>query len=244
MSIIDQHHVTESQPHPTAARETSSAAVTAMTLVKTKLRGWIHAFTTPLALANAIVLICLAPTPTLKWACAVFGLCSLILFGISATYHLGTWKPIVLRTLKRMDHSNIFLLIAGTYTPLSIAGLTGSDLAICLGVVWGGAIAGILMEIFWVTAPRVLRVVVYVLLGWVAVWFMPQLWASEGPAVLWLLIAGGLCYTIGAVFYAIKKPNPWPRYFGFHEFFHTGTVLGYACHAVAIWLAVMTYTAP
>lgn len=109
---------------------------------------------------------------------------------------------------------------------------------------WGGAIAGILMEIFWVTAPRVLRVVVYVLLGWVAVWFMPQLWASEGPAVLWLLIAGGLCYTIGAVFYAIKKPNPWPRYFGFHEFFHTGTVLGYACHAVAIWLAVMTYTAP
>ncbi|MCI5826237.1 MAG: hemolysin III family protein [Arcanobacterium sp.] len=210
-----------------------------MNLVKTKLRGWIHAFTAPLALANAIVLICLAPTPTLKWACAAFGLCSLILFGISATYHLGTWNPIVLRTLKRMDHSNIFLLIAGTYTPLAISGLSGASRTICLSVVWGGAIAGILMEVFWVTAPRVLRVVVYVLLGWVAIWFMPQFWVSEGPAVVWLLLAGGLCYTIGAVFYAIKKPNPWPRYFGFHEFFHTGTVLGYSCHVVAIWLALM-----
>lgn len=241
----EQDQITASQAAPLSTQGTTAVRTTSstITLVKTKLRGWIHACTTPLALANAIVLICLAPTPTLKWACAVFGLCSLILFGISATYHLGTWKPFVLRTLKRMDHSNIFLLIAGTYTPLSFAGLTGFDLKLCLGVVWGGAIAGILMEIFWITAPRVLRVVVYVLLGWVALWFLPQFWAGEGPAVVWLILAGGLCYTVGAVFYAIKKPNPWPRYFGFHEFFHTGTVLGYSCHAVAIWLAVMAYSA-
>lgn len=207
-------------------------------LVKTKMRGWIHAFTAPLALANGIVLTVLAPTVELRWASAIYMSCGLILFGISAIYHLGHWKEAVRKTLQRMDHSNIYLLIAGTYTPMAMAGLSPTSRTICLSVVWGGAIAGILMELFWQRAPRVLRVLVYALVGWVAIWFIPEFWINAGPAVFWLLLAGGLCYTIGAVFYATKRPNPWPRYFGFHEFFHTGTVLGYACHAVAIWLAM------
>lgn len=208
-------------------------------LMKTKMRGWIHAGTAPLALANAIVLVCLAPGAALKWACAVYLACGLILFGVSATYHLGKWKPAVFRALRRMDHSNIFLLIAGTYTPLSVALLDEKTCTLVLCIVWIGALAGIIMQVAWITAPRFLSVACYVLLGWVAIWFLPEYWISGGPAIVWLLIAGGICYTVGAAFYATKKPNPWPRYFGFHEFFHTGTVLGYACHAVAIWLAVM-----
>ena len=208
-------------------------------LMKTKLRGWIHAITTPLALANAIVLIALAPTAALKWASAIYGLCSLVLFGVSATYHLGKWKPRVRMVFKRMDHSNIFLLIAGTYTPLSVALLDGGTRTLVLSIIWIGAIAGVFMQVFWINAPRFLSTAIYVLLGWVAIWFLPSFWATGGPAIVTLLIAGGICYTVGAVFYALKRPNPWPRYFGFHEFFHTGTVLGYACHAVATWLAVM-----
>ena len=143
------------------------------------------------------------------------------------------------RAFKRMDHSNIFLLIAGTYTPITMALLSGTTRAVVLSIVWIGALLGIFMQIFWITAPRFLQVALYVVLGWVAIWFLPSYWVAGGPAIVWLLIAGGICYTVGALFYAIKKPNPWPRYFGFHEFFHTGTVLGYSCMAVAIWLAVM-----
>ena len=210
-------------------------------LVKTKLRGWIHAVTTPLALANGVTLIALAPGAALKWAAAIYMACAIILFGISATYHIGPWSPKVRQFFKRMDHANIYLLIAGTYTPLTVAGLSGTARVVCLATVWICAIAGGTMEVLWLNAPRVLRVVTYALVGWVAIWFIPQFWHNCGPAVVWLLLAGGLCYSVGAVFYAIKKPNPWPRYFGFHEFFHTGTVLGYACHAVATWLAVMAW---
>ena len=209
-------------------------------LPKPKMRGWSHAMMAPLTLANSIVLVVLAPTVALRMACVVFGLSAVVLFGNSAVYHLGRWSVKVHSVLRRIDHSNIFLLIAGTYTPLSVALLDRGTAILVLSIVWGGALAGILMSVFFPNAPRWLSTPLYVLLGWVAVWFLPDFWRAGGPAIVWLIIAGGICYTIGAVFYGFRWPNPWPRVWGFHEFFHLGTVAGYACQAVAVWLAVMS----
>ena len=139
----------------------------------------------------------------------------------------------------RLDHSNIFLLIAGTYTPLSVAVLPHDQAVTILSIVWGGALAGILLNLFWPTAPRWLATLIYVALGWVALWYLPQFWALAGPAVVWLLLAGGILYTIGAIVYATKKPDLSPRWFGFHEIFHTFTVLAWACHCTAVYLTVL-----
>ncbi len=205
--------------------------------VKPKLRGWIHAGTAPLALVAGIVLIVLTPSPD-RWASAVFVASSLVLFGTSAVYHRGTWSPRVGVTLRRLDHANIFLLIAGTYTPLAWMLLDRPTAQLLLAVVWGGAIAGILMRVFWLSAPRWLYVPLYIALGWVAVWFLPAFSAAAGPALVWLIAAGGIAYTLGAVVYGFKRPNPSPRWFGFHEIFHVGTVIGFLCHLVAVFIAV------
>jgi len=207
--------------------------------IKPKLRGWLHLAATPLSLAASIVLVCLAPTTPTKIGSAVYLACSLILFGVSATYHRFYWAPRWETMWKRLDHSNIFLLIAGTYTPLTIALLTRSDATILLSVVWGGALAGILLNLFWPTAPRWLTTLIYVALGWVAVWYLPQLWAGGGPAVVLLIVAGGVLYTLGAIVYGMKKPDPSPTWFGFHEIFHAFTVAAWACHCVAVYLAVL-----
>ncbi|MBR5950822.1 MAG: hemolysin III family protein [Actinomycetaceae bacterium] len=209
-------------------------------LPKPKLRGWSHAVMAPLTLANSIVLVVLAPTVGLRAASVVFGASAVVLFGNSAVYHIGRWSVRVHSVLRRIDHSNIFLLIAGTYTPLSVALLDKGTAILVLSIVWGGSLAGILMSVFFPNAPRWLSTPLYVLLGWVAIWFLPDFWRAGGPAIVWLVIAGGIAYTIGAIFYGFRWPNPWPRVWGFHEFFHLGTVAGYVCQAVAVWLAVMT----
>ncbi|MDO4792194.1 MAG: hemolysin III family protein [Buchananella hordeovulneris] len=208
-------------------------------LLKPHLRGWIHAATTPLALAASIVLVVLAPTAALKWASSVFLASSLLLFGISALYHRFNWKPTAQAVLRRLDHSNIFLLIAGTYTPLSVALLDPDDARVLLIVVWVGAAFGILGRVFFSYAPRWLYTPLYVILGWVALWYLPQFWTNGGPAIVWLVVAGGISYTLGALVYALKWPDLWPRWFGFHEVFHTFTVAGWVTHCVAAFLAVL-----
>jgi hemolysin III len=206
---------------------------------KPLLRGWIHAITTPLALAAGIVLICLSPGTALKWACAVFMSCSLILFGNSALYHLGDWSPTVTNVLRRIDHVNIFLLIAGTYTPAAFALNTFWQRVIIIGL-WSCTAVALLVHVIWINAPRWLYTVVYIVFGVSGVGFLGLFWQSPsaGPAVVWLIVAGGICYIAGAIVYALRKPNPWPKVFGFHEIFHCGTVAGYACHMVAIFLVV------
>jgi hemolysin III len=205
--------------------------------VKPRLRGWIHAGIAPFVLAAAIVLVALSPTTPVRWANAVFGLTAVLLFCTSAVYHRGHWSPRVAAVLRRMDHTNIFLIIAGTYTPLAVLLLSHGTARTLLVVVWSGALVGLLMRIFWLGAPRWLYVPIYVALGWVAVWFMPQFWHSGGPAIVWLVMAGGLAYTVGAVVYGFKRPNPSPRWFGFHEIFHSLTVAGFTCHYVAVSIA-------
>jgi len=209
----------------------------AVEAVKPHLRGWIHAGVTPLVLVASIVLVVLSPTPAAKWSTAVFGLTAVMLFGTSAVYHRGRWSPRVAGILRRLDHTNIFLIIAGSYTPLSVLLLPAHTAKVLLIIVWSGALAGMLARIFWLGAPRWFYVPVYVALGWVAVWFLPQFYREGGPAITWLVIAGGLSYTAGAVVYGLKRPNPSPRWFGFHEVFHALTVVGYSCHYIAVSIA-------
>jgi hemolysin III len=217
----------------------SVAAAAQAARLKPRLRGWIHAITAPLALAASIVLVVLAPPVAGKVAAAVFGMSAFLLFGTSAVYHRGTWSPRIEAALRRMDHSNIFLIIAGTYTPLAVLLLSQTTATILLAIVWGGALVGLLARVLWMSAPRWVYVPVYVALGWVAVAYMGQFWATGGPAVVWLVVSGGIAYTLGAIVYGTKFPDPSPRWFGFHEIFHALTVAGFACHTVAIFLAAL-----
>jgi hemolysin III len=222
-------------PLATAATAVSAAVAG----LKPKARGWIHAGATPLVLAAGIVLIVLSSPVVGKVAAAVFTATSLSLFGMSAIYHRGRWSTRVAGVLRRIDHANIFLIIAGTYTPLSVLLLTRHNATVLLLIVWGGAGLGLLAHLFWMAAPRWVYVPVYVALGWVAVAYMHQFWQTGGPAIVWLVICGGIAYTLGAVIYGTKFPNPSPRWFGFHEIFHACTVLGFACHTVAIFIATL-----
>ena len=224
-----------------AVQSVSAAAAETAAWVKPRLRGWIHAVTAPLALAAAVVLVVLADTTGDKVACAVFGLTAVMLFGTSAVYHLGTgtWSPRTAALLRRLDHANIFLIIAGTYTPLAVMLLPSGTATVLLWVVWSGAILGLVARVLWMGAPRWLYVPVYVALGCVAVGYIPQFAASGGAAVAWLVASGGVAYILGAVVYGTRFPNPSPRWFGFHEIFHVLTVVGFACHTVAIYLAAL-----
>jgi hemolysin III len=204
---------------------------------KPRARGWIHAVAFPLAIAAGIVLICVAHGVPAKIGSAVFMASSLLLFGVSAVYHLLPVPYAAKPRLRRFDHSNIFLLIAGTYTPLSIAALPWPKNLILLAIIWGGALLGIAFRVFWLSAPRWLYVPIYVLLGWAAVLFAGDLIAFDGLAMLLILI-GGVAYTGGALFYALKRPNPVPGVFGFHEMFHTCTVIAFGCQWAGILLAV------
>lgn len=207
---------------------------------KPSMRGWLHLGATPLALAAGIVLICLAHGTGLKWACAVFMLSSLILFGNSALYHVGDWSPRVTDILRRIDHMNIFLLIAGTYTPVSFALDPSWRNAIIAGI-WSCTLVALIIHVIWISAPRWLYVIVYIVFGVAGVGFMGLFLTSPyaGIPVVALLAAGGASYIAGAIVYALRKPDPWPRVFGFHEIFHLGTIAGYACHMVAIYMVIV-----
>ena len=200
--------------------------------LKPSWRGWIHAAMFPVAIVAGIVLVSVAQGPAAKWSCAVFALTSLLLFGNSALYHRFNWGPTTRAVLKRIDHANIVLLIAGTYTPIAVLGLPTNQAVLLLSLVWGGAIVSILFRVFWINAPRWLYVALYLLLGWAAVMYLVPLWQASAPMVI-LVAIGGLLYTGGAIVYAMKRPNPWPRHFGFHEIFHVCTVLAFLCHWTA-----------
>jgi hemolysin III len=203
--------------------------------VKPTWRGWLHAGIFPISIVAGIVLVVLAQGPAAKWSSTVFVLTSMLLFGNSALYHRFSWRPSVKLLLKRIDHANIFLLIAGTYTPLAVLALPPAQGNLLLVLVWGGALLGIGFRVFWINAPRWLYVPLYLALGWGAVAYLGDI-ARGNLATMVLVATGGLFYTVGAIMYAMKRPNPWPGRFGFHELFHLCTVLAFLCHWTGILL--------
>jgi len=223
---------------PSEALESLDRAAQA---VKPRLRGWLHAATAPLALVASIVLVSLAPTSAGRIGGAVFLAASVLLFGTSGVYHRGTWSPRGEAILRRLDHANIYVFIAASYTPLALLLLTGQSRVLLLTVIWTAALGGCAFRLLWLSAPRWLYTVLYIVMGWAALGWMGAFYASGGLAVLLLILAGGLCYTLGAVVYGRKRPNPSPTWFGYHEIFHAGTIAGFTCHYVAISLA--TYSA-
>ncbi len=198
-------------------------------------RGWIHLGTFPFAIVAGIVLVVLADGVAATVSSAVFALSSLALFGVSATYHRFTWSTRTKAILRRIDHSNIFFLIAGTYTPIATLALVPAQGTLLLTLVWSGALLGVGLRVLWLNAPRWIYVPLYLLLGWAAVMYTPELWEAN-QAMMVLVVAGGLLYTLGAVVYATKWPNPSAAVFGFHEIFHVFTVLAFVCHWSAVFL--------
>ncbi len=205
---------------------------------KPKLRGWLHAGMFPVAVAAGIVLVALAGTGEARIAAAIFASTGALLFGTSALFHRGSWSPRVHRLLRRLDHSNIFLIIAGTCTPFAVLALPPSEGRVLLWIVWVGALAGVAFRISWVGAPRWLYTPVYVALGWVIVFYLPDFLTGAGVAVVVLILVGGALYSVGALIYGLKRPNPSPRWFGFHEVFHTLTVAAFIVHYIAVSLTV------
>ena len=201
-------------------------------------RGWIHAGTFPVAIVLGVILIVVAEGTAAKVSSAIFVASSLLLFGTSALYHRINWSPKVKAIFKRIDHANIFVLIAGSYTPITVLALPHDKSVLLLWLVWGGAGLGILFRVFWVGAPRWLYVPLYLVLGYAALIFIVDFFAANA-AMMTLILVGGLCYSVGAAAYGFKRPNPIPGVFGFHEIFHSFTLLAFLCHWTGILLVAV-----
>ncbi|MBA3528585.1 MAG: hemolysin III family protein [Propionibacteriaceae bacterium] len=209
--------------------------------LKPRLRGWLHAGMTPLAIAAGVVLVSLAPTRMGTLGAAVFLAASVMLYGTSGLYHRFSWGTRGEAVLRRLDHANIYVFIAATYTPFALLMLHGTSRVLLLGLIWGSALAGLMFRLFWLSAPRWLYTLLYLAMGWAAVGWMKEFYRAGGTAVLLLILAGGLLYSLGAVVYGLKRPNPSPRWFGFHEIFHACTIAAFVLHYVAI--SLVTYRA-
>ncbi len=206
---------------------------------KPHLRGWLHLATFPLSVLAGTVLVWLSPDTTTRIATAIFAVSSSSLFGVSALFHRGQpWSPRWHGVLRRLDHSNIFLLIAGTYTPFAMTLLDSNSARVLLSIVWGGALIGIAFRVLWIGAPRWLYLPVYIALGWASVFWLGDFAESAGPVVLILIVAGGLLYSIGGLVYGLRRPDPLPHWFGYHEVFHSLTIAAFAVHYVGVSMIV------
>jgi hemolysin III len=202
---------------------------------KPTLRGWLHAGILPIVIAGGVLLIVFGDGAAAKVAGSIFFASSFLLFGNSALYHRFNWKPKTKLILKRIDHANIFLLIAGSYTPITMLALPFEKGLVLLIAIWSMTILGVGFRVFWIGAPRWLYTLIYVGMGWGALVYIQDFMAANLPMMI-LILAGGLAYTIGAVVYALKRPNPFPKHFGFHEIFHALTVLAFGSHWTAALL--------
>ncbi|WP_141821813.1 PAQR family membrane homeostasis protein TrhA [Humibacillus xanthopallidus] len=241
---MSQQSTEPQNPESNGSSAGAGAAVADLvTAVKPRLRGWLHLAMFPVAVIGGLVLVLLSEPGTVRTASIVFTVSAALLFGVSAVYHRGTWGPRASTLLKRMDHSNIYLIIAGTYTPFAVTLLPADQARLLLSVIWGGAIAGVLFRVFWVGAPRWLYTALYLALGWAAIFYVGPFWRTGGPLIGSLIAIGGLMYTAGGIIYGVKRPNPWPKWFGFHEIFHAFTLGGFLTHFVAVTLAILGYQA-
>jgi hemolysin III len=202
--------------------------------VKPKLRGVFHQVAFFVSLVSGAALVWAAPTAGSKMVMLVYALSISLLFGVSALFHRHTWGPVGRRRMRRADHSTIFIAIAGSYTAVAGIALSGWARTAVLCIVWGGAIIGITLRQVWLDAPKWVIALPYVVVGWAAVAVLPQLFRSLGGVGFMLLLTGGVAYSAGAVVYAVKRPNPVPGVFGYHEVFHACTIVGAALHFVVI----------
>lgn len=202
---------------------------------KPLLRGYLHQEAFFITLGASILLIAKSSTSLSLISSIVFSIGLLLLFGISALYHRPYWKPKARVFLKRLDHSAIFILIASTFTPICLLALPPTSGNRLLIIVWIAAVLGILQSIFWVKAPKIVTALLYIIMGWQALPYLKELNQSLGTPQVSLLITGGIIYTIGAIFYAAKKPKLYPTVFGYHELFHFFTIVAAACHFAVIY---------
>ncbi len=214
-----------------------SAELLAERAHRPSLRGRLHAVGAAVVAVSGPLLLVAATSAGRAWAGAVFLVSVFSMLATSGSYHVGRWSPRWLRILRRADHSAIFLGIAGTYTPFLVVALEGRFRVGMLVGVWVGAAAGIAVNNVFHHAPSWVRTTPYLILGWVSVVLLPALWRLS-PTVTWLVAAGGLAYTVGAVVYARRRPDPWPATFGYHEVFHALTLVAIALHWIGVRLAI------
>jgi hemolysin III len=238
---------TDSDPPGSARREAEDlpeAFVDGVTqfLGRPRARGWIHLYSAIVAVIAGAALVSVswaAESTRAGLATLLYTFTIVAMFAVSATYHRVMWKSVTARKwMKRLDHSMIFVFIAGSYTPFALLALPSQQGMVLFWIVWAGAIAGVLLKMFWPSAPAWVGVPLYLLLGWVAAFFIVPIMHGAGVAALVLLIVGGALYSIGGVLYGLKWPNPWPTTFGHHEFFHACTAVAATCHYIAMWFAV------
>ena len=207
--------------------------------VKPRLRGVWHSYAFFVSLACGVALILAASDGRARVAASIYAVAVSALFGTSALYHRVTWRPAARRWMRRLDHSMIFVLIAGTYTPVALLALRGSLATTILIVLWAGALGGVVFKLLWIDAPKWLFAVVYVALGWVSVTVFGELPHAIGWLGVAGIAAGGLLYTVGAIVYASERPNPWPHVFGYHEIFHALVIAAASLHYAVIAFAVL-----
>ena len=230
---------------PIAAPMGNAAAALASAVldIKPRLRGWLHAYAAAISIATGSSLVAVAAAlrgGDAAVSTSIYAATVTALFGTSALYHRLNWSPRMRGVMKRLDHSMIFVFIAGTHTPIAVLTLPSTAMIAVLAVVWTGALFGVALQTAWPAAPRWLSVPCYIALGWVAAFVFPDLLHNGGVAAFVLIAVGGIIYTAGAVVYGLKKPNPVPTVFGFHEVFHACTLVAAVCHYVAVWLAVFS----
>ena len=254
--IGDQHAVTSRGTEPPAGSAVSDpvapvvddlpqglADTVAELIGRPRARGWIHLCSAVIATVGGLALVLvagLASSPTRLVATVIYTVTIVAMFSVSAVYHRKHWhSPAALKWMKRLDHSAIFVFIAGSYTPFALLAMPPQTAAHVLTIVWTGAAGGVALKMLWPSAPRWVGVPLYLLLGWVAIWFAGTLLEGAGPVVVLLLVLGGVLYNVGAILYGARWPNPWPHTFGYHEFFHALTAAAAVSHYVAVWFVVL-----
>jgi hemolysin III len=212
----------------------SRAAEAANAIPKPRLRGVSHQWAFFVSLVAGAALVILAPEGKATLAAAIYAASLSALLGVSALYHRVNWRPAARRWMRRLDHTMIFVLIAGTYTPFALLVLHGTLADVILFSVWGCAAAGVVLNLAWWNAPKPVTAAVYLSTGWIAILAFPQLWEQLGPLGFGLVALGGVLYTAGAVVYARRRPDPSPEVFGYHEIFHLLVIAAAACQFAAV----------
>lgn len=220
------------------AEETTSAVRDQIAVVKPMLRGWLHLAAAPVAMIAGLILVLVSTSVAGRVGAGVFVGAAAVQYAVSAAYNIGTYAPRTTLMLRRADHSTIFVLIAASYTPFALVLLGGQARITLLALAWGGAAAGIVFKVLFPYTHRLISVLPYIGLGWVALIFLPHFEATASTAILLLLITGGLLYLAGVVVYGLRRPNLSLTWFGFHELFHAATLLAFGAHFTAVAIAV------